>query len=97
MGQPEVLPFMNRAKAFDLTSVQFIITDHDETIRSTVTGAHLIWDGQTYSLWKLDGGNWAVTAVDGVYNDTVHLNGLAEVQQSTASGFVFAPDLSSQE
>jgi len=97
MGQPEVLPFMNRAKAIDLTSVQFIITDHDETIRSTVTGAHLIWDGQTYSLWKLDGGNWAVTAVGGVYNDTVHLNGLAEVQQSTASGFVFVPDLSSQE
>ena len=81
----------------DLTSVVFIITDHDETIRSTVTGAHLIWDGQTYSLWKLDGGNWAVTADGGVHNDAVHLSGLAEALQSTASGFVFAPDPSSQK
>lgn len=88
MGQPEVLPFMNRAKPIDLASVEFIITDHDEAIRSTVTGAHLIWDGQTYSLWKLDGGNWTVTAHGGLYNDAVDLRGLAEAQQSTRDLFL---------
>lgn len=77
MGQPEVLPFMKRAKAIDLASVKFIITDHDTASRSTVTGANLIWDGQTYSLWSRDEGNWTVTANGGTYNDAVHLNGLA--------------------
>jgi hypothetical protein len=77
MGQPEVLPFMKRAKAIDLASVKFIITDHDTALRSTVTGANLIWDGQTYSLWSRDEGNWTVTANGGTYNDAVRLNGLA--------------------
>jgi hypothetical protein len=82
MGQPEVLPIMNRARVIDRTSVMFIVTDHDETIRSTVTGGHLAWDGRTYSLWKLDGGNWSVTARGGVYNDNVDLSGLADAAGS---------------
>jgi hypothetical protein len=82
MGQPEVQPTMNRAKVVDRASVRFVITDHDESIRSHVIGGHLTWDGGTYSLWKLDGGNWSVTAQGGPYNDNVHLSNISGNHES---------------
>jgi hypothetical protein len=75
MAQPHVLPFLARAKAVDLAGVRYIVTDHDSDIRSTVTGARLIRDGQIYSLWQVDGGDWTVTANGGVHNDRVYLSG----------------------
>jgi hypothetical protein len=77
MGQPELQPIMSRARTIDMASAQFVITDHDPAIRSTVKGAQLVWDGQTYSLWKLDRANWSVTADGGAFNDAVHLGNLA--------------------
>jgi hypothetical protein len=91
MNEPEVRPFMARARAVDSADVQFVITDHDETIRSSVSGAHLIWDGQAYSLWRVDNGGWTVAAEGGAYGDAVHLSGLA----SAASGI--APAIPSQK
>jgi hypothetical protein len=85
MAQPEVRAIMNRARRIDPASVRFVVTDHDMTIRSEVIGGHLAWDGGTYSLWELDGGNWSVTAEGGPINDHVHLSGPVKAQEGTLS------------
>jgi hypothetical protein len=75
MAQPHVLPVMARAKAVDLASIRYVVTDHDDGIRSSVRGAHLVQDGKTYSLWQVDGEDWTVSADGGVHNDRIHLSG----------------------
>jgi hypothetical protein len=75
MAQPHVLPFMARAKAVELASIHYIVTDHDDAIRSSLTGAHIVRDGRIYSLWRVDGEDWTATADGGVHNDGVHLTG----------------------
>jgi hypothetical protein len=40
---------------------------------------------------------FGLLADDGIYNDAVHLSGLAQAQHSTASEFAFASDLSSRK
>jgi hypothetical protein len=74
-AQPHVLPVMARAKAVDLASIRYVVTDHDDAIRSSVRGAHLVQDGKTYSLWQVDGEDWTVSADGGVHNDRIHLSG----------------------
>jgi hypothetical protein len=89
MEQPHVLPVMARAKVVDLASIRYIVTDHDSDIRSSVTGAHLVRDGRTYSLWQVDGGDWTVTAGGGLHNDRVYLSGgEAPVKAQMATGVV---------
>jgi hypothetical protein len=75
MAQPHVLPFMERTKTVDLASIRYIVTDHGDDVRSTVTGASLVRDGQTYSLWKIDDVDWTVTADVGVHIDRLHPSG----------------------
>jgi hypothetical protein len=62
MAEAHVIPFMERAKAADPTAIQFVVTDRNDAIRAPVSGARRVWDGQAYSLWKIDNPNWAVIA-----------------------------------
>jgi hypothetical protein len=62
MAQAHVIPFMERAKAAEPTAIQFVVTDRNDAIRAPLSGARRIWDGQAYSLWKIDNTNWAVIA-----------------------------------
>jgi hypothetical protein len=62
MAQAHVIPFMERAKAIEPSAIRYIVTDRNDTIRAPVTGAQRIWDGQAYSLWRIDSKAWAVLA-----------------------------------
>src|SRR5260370_42230476 len=62
MGQAHVIPFMERAKPVDPSGIRYIVTDHNDAIRSPLTGATRVWDGQAYSLWSVDDPNWAIIA-----------------------------------
>jgi hypothetical protein len=75
MAQPHVLPFMARSKPLELPSIVYIVTDHDDGFRSSVKGAHIVQEGKAYSLWKVDGDDWSVTAYGGFHHDLVNLSG----------------------
>jgi hypothetical protein len=60
MAQAHVIPFMERAKPVDLSGIRYIVTDHSDAVRSPLTGARRVWDGQAYSLWSVDDPNWAI-------------------------------------
>jgi hypothetical protein len=62
MAQAHVIPFMERAKAVDPSGIRYIVTDHSDAVRSPLTGARRVWDGQAYSLWSVDDPNWAIIA-----------------------------------
>jgi hypothetical protein len=62
MAQAHVIPFMERARTADPTAIQYIVTDRNDAIRAPLSGARRVWDGQAYSLWKIDDANWAVIA-----------------------------------
>jgi hypothetical protein len=62
MAQAHVIPFMERAKAVDPTAIRFVVTDRNDAIRAPLSGAWRVWDGQAYSLWKIDTTDWAVIA-----------------------------------
>jgi hypothetical protein len=62
MAQAHVIPFMERAKPVDPSGIRYIVTDHNDAIRSPLTGATRVWDGQAYSLWSVDDPNWAIIA-----------------------------------
>lgn len=62
MAQAHVIPFMERAKAVDPAGIRYIVTDHSDAVRSPLTGARPVWDGQAYSLWSVDDPNWAIIA-----------------------------------
>jgi hypothetical protein len=64
MSQAHVVPVMNRAKAIRPTDIRYIVTDRNEATRSQVAGAIRIWDGQTYSLWKIDDAGKVAVIVD---------------------------------
>jgi hypothetical protein len=81
MAQPHVLPFMARTKPVEPASIAYIVTDHDD-FRSSVKGAHLVRDGNAYSLWKVDGDDWTVTAAGGIYHDLVNLSGRGPVAKT---------------
>jgi hypothetical protein len=53
MAGPHVIPYMDRAKTVDPSSVRFIVTDHNEEV-APVKGAVQIWDGNIYRLWEAD-------------------------------------------
>jgi hypothetical protein len=74
MAAPHVLPFMKRADRVELADIRYIVTDRDDNIRTSVTGALRIWNGQTYSLWKADK-NWTLTAEGGVHEDHIAISG----------------------
>jgi len=62
MAQAHVVPFMERAKAADPAALQFVVTDRNDAIRAPLSGARRVWDGQAYSLWKIDNADWAIIA-----------------------------------
>jgi hypothetical protein len=62
MAQTHVIPFMERAKAADPAAIRFVVTDRNDAIRAPLSGARRVWDGQAYSLWKIDDTDWAVIA-----------------------------------
>jgi hypothetical protein len=62
MAQAHVIPFMERAKAVDPSGIRYIVTDHSDAVRSPLTGARRVWDGQAYTLWGVDDPNWAIIA-----------------------------------
>ena len=62
MSQAHVIPHMERAKFVEPSMIRYIVTDRNDAIRAPVSGAHRIWDGQSYSLWSVDGSAWAVLA-----------------------------------
>jgi hypothetical protein len=62
MAQAHVIPFMERAKAVDPSEIRYIVTDHSDAVRSPLTGASRVWDGQAYSLWSVDDPDWAIIA-----------------------------------
>jgi hypothetical protein len=62
MAQAHVIPFMERAKVVDPAEISYIVTDHSDTVRAPVSGGQRVWDGQAYSLWKVNDANWAVLA-----------------------------------
>jgi hypothetical protein len=64
MSQAHVAPVMNRAKAIRPMDIRYIVTDRNEATRSQVAGAIRIWDGQTYSLWKIDDAGKVAVIVD---------------------------------
>jgi hypothetical protein len=53
MAGSHVIPYMDRAKSVDPSSVRYIVTDHNE--EAPVKGAVQIWDGSVYRLWETDG------------------------------------------
>ena len=55
MAGPHVIPYMDRAKSVDPSSVRYIVTDHNEEVGAPVKGAVQIWDGSIYRLWEADG------------------------------------------
>jgi hypothetical protein len=55
MAGPHVIPYMDRAKTIDPSSVRYIITDHNEEVGAPVEGAVQVWDGSVYRLWELVG------------------------------------------
>jgi hypothetical protein len=79
MAQAHVIPFMERAKAVDPTAIRFVVTDRNDAIRAALSGAWRVWDGQAYSLWKIDTTNWAVIAdarnANGIETDGLWLGG----------------------
>lgn len=62
MAQPHVLPFMSRAKAADPSTIRYIVTEHNDLMRSRVAGARPIWEGLVYKLWAVDRPDWSVIA-----------------------------------
>jgi hypothetical protein len=62
MAQAHVIPFMERARAVDPAAIRFVVTDRNDAIRAPLSGGRRVWDGQAYSLWKIDNANWAVIA-----------------------------------
>jgi hypothetical protein len=73
MAQAHVLPFMARSKPVELSSIVYIVTDHDDGIRSSVKGAHIVQESRAYSLWKVDGDDWTVTADGGLVSSSAEL------------------------
>jgi hypothetical protein len=55
MAGPHVIPYMDRAKTVEPSSVRYIVTDHNEEVGAPVKGAVQIWDGSIYRLWEADG------------------------------------------
>lgn len=62
MAQAHVIPFMERSKPVDPAGIRYIVTDHGDTVRAALSGMRRVWDGQAYSLWRVDSPNWAVVA-----------------------------------
>jgi hypothetical protein len=62
MAQAHVIPFMERARAVSPSEIRYIVTDRSDAVRAPLFGATRIWDGQAYSLWRVDDPHWAVIA-----------------------------------
>jgi hypothetical protein len=63
MSQAHVIPVMDRAKSVPRGDIRYIVTDRNDSAPSRVTGAARVWDGQAYSLWKIDSPDWTVNSV----------------------------------
>jgi len=59
-----VIPVMERARPVDPAGIRFMVTDRDrsDTIGAALSGARRIWDGQAYSLWRIEDPDWAIIA-----------------------------------
>jgi hypothetical protein len=62
MAQAHVIPFMERARAVNPSAIEFVVTDRNDALRAPLSGAKRIWNGQSYSLWRIDREDWAVVA-----------------------------------
>ena len=70
MAQSHVIPFMERAEKVDPAAIRFIVTDRNEAVRASLSGARQVWDGEAYSLWEVTDSNWTVLA------DIINPNGI---------------------
>jgi hypothetical protein len=60
MGQPHVVPFMERARSVTPAPTQYILADRDATFASN--GLQLVSAGGPYTLWTTPEDQWAVVA-----------------------------------
>lgn len=65
MAQAHVLPYMARARPVDSADIAYIVTDRDDVVRSSISGAKRIWNGDVYSLWKTDRCSWQLVETAG--------------------------------
>jgi hypothetical protein len=62
MAQAHVIPYMERAKVIDPSTIRYIVTDRDDSEAALVTGATRIFNGEIYSLWQVRDAMWSVIA-----------------------------------
>ncbi|MBV9170222.1 MAG: hypothetical protein JOZ81_09095 [Chloroflexi bacterium] len=58
MGQPHVIPFMQRARRPAETEIHYILTDSAPAAKPV--GLEPLWSGGAYALWRVTDQDWAV-------------------------------------
>jgi len=56
MAQPHVVPYMQRAKEVDFSTVRYLLTDSRRVL--LFPPAISVWSGEPYTLWKLSSDDW---------------------------------------